>query len=393
MSRRPISLSPDLALLLEEGYEVTIRYDHLVITSVPYVNSKREVRMGTLVSDLSMAGDVTVVPQNHVALFAGEYPCDSEGRPLEKLRHTTGDQVIGPGLVTNHSFSRKPPEGYRDYHHKMTTYVSLLSKHAKEIDPTVSAQTRRVVENEDAESPFNYVDTATGRAGISSVSRKLELASVAIFGLGGTGSYILDLVSKTPVGRIDIYDGDVFLQHNAFRAPGAASLDELRARPKKVDYLKAIYGDMHRGIVAHDHYIDEESVEALGVYDFAFICMDPGTPKRLLVEHLERSDVPFIDVGLGVELIDDGLTGMARVTTSTPAMRDHVRDKNRVSFADPGGEKLYDKNIQIADLNALNAALAVIRWKKHFGFYKDLEGEHNALYLLSGNDIINGDQT
>lgn len=392
MSQQPISLSSDLALLKEEGYEVSLRYNHLVITGVPYVNSRGEVRLGTLVSDLSMAGNVTTTPQNHVAMFAGEFPCDRHGHPLEKLRHASGENAIGPDLVTNHSFSRKPAGGYKDYHHKMTTYVALLSSHAQAIDPSVTAQTRRVIENDDPESPFNYLDTASGRAGVSAVSRKLELARIGIFGLGGTGAYVLDLVTKTPVKEIAIFDGDILLQHNAFRAPGAPSIEELKALRKKVDYLKGIYSRMHRGVVAHDFYIDETTVQHIGIFDFAFVCMDPGTPKRLLVEHLERNGIPFVDVGMGVELVDETLTGMLRVTTSTPDKRDHVREKKRISFANPGKDNLYAKNIQIADLNALNAALAVIKWKKLFGFYADLEREHNALYLISGNEIINGDQ-
>ena len=391
MSQQRISLSPDLSLLRDEGYEVAIRYDHLVVTGVPYVNSRREVRLGTLVSDLSMAGDVTAKPGNHVCMFAGEYPCDEHGQALEKLRHASGDQSIGPDLVINHSFSRKPADGYSDYHHKMTTYVSLLANHAKAIDPSVTAQTRRVIENDDPLSPFHYLDTATGRAGVSAVTRKLELNRVAIFGVGGTGGYVLDLVAKTPVKEIALFDGDVFLQHNAFRAPGAASLDDLRAQMPKVEYLKAIYSKMHRGIVAHNVFIDETTVQTIGTPDFAFICLDPGTPKRLLVERLEQQGIPFIDVGMGVELIDDLLTGMLRVTTSTAEKREHVRENRRISFAEGGIDNLYSKNIQIADLNALNAALAVVKWKKLFGFYADLEREHHALYLISGNTLINGD--
>ena len=42
---------------------------------------------------------------------------------------------------------------------------------------------------------------------------------------------------------------------------------------------------------------------------------------------------------------------------------------------------MYSHNIQIAELNALNAALAVIKWKKLAGFYVDLEGEHFTVYL------------
>jgi len=308
------------------------------------------------------------------------------------LRHASADQTLGPGLIVNHSFSSKPRDGYRDYFHKMTTYIDMVERHAKAIDPGVDARTHRFVASDDPQSPFHYPDTASGRVGITNVMRKLELARIGIFGVGGTGSYVLDLVAKTPVREIAIYDGDTFLQHNAFRAPGAASADDLRTLPKKVDYLAGIYGRMHRGIVAHGFDISEETIGDLGSFDFAFICMDAGTPKRLLVEYLEQNGIPFVDVGMGIELVDDALTGLVRVTTSTPEKRDHVREQRRISFKDGGKDNIYAKNIQIADLNALNAALAVIRWKKYFTFYADLGHEHFTTYAVTGNALTNEDK-
>jgi hypothetical protein len=41
--------------------------------------------------------------------------------------------------------------------------------------------------------------------------KKLELGKIAIIGLGGTGSYVLDLAAKTPVKEIHLFDGDKFL--------------------------------------------------------------------------------------------------------------------------------------------------------------------------------------
>jgi hypothetical protein len=55
------------------------------------------------------------------------------------------------------------------------------------------------------------------------------------------------------------------------------------------------------------------------------------------------------------------------------------------------GENDYAPNIQIADLNCLNATLAVIRWKKLVGFYQDLKQEHNSLYLINTGRVINED--
>jgi hypothetical protein len=394
MSPPLTSRNPDLARLVEDGYELAVLHNHLVISGVPYVNAKGEVRLGSLVSDLSsISGDVTASPiAQHVAMWAGEYPCDSSGKPLEHMRLGSGDQLLGPGLTVNHSFSKKPGAGYRDYYHKMTTYVAMIERHAQELDRSVTARTHRFVESDDPHSPFHYPDTASGRVGITNVMRKLELARVGIFGVGGTGSYVLDLVAKTPVREIAIFDADTFLQHNAFRAPGAPSKDQLRELPAKVDYLAGIYSRMHRRIVPHAFAIAEDTIDQIGALDFAFICMDPGTPKRLLVEYLEKQGVPFVDVGMGIELIDDGLTGLVRVTASTPDKRDHVRDNHRISFKDGGRDNIYAKNIQIADLNALNAALAVIRWKKHFGFYIDLGHEHHANFALNGNVIINEDK-
>ena len=78
------------------------------------------------------------------------------------------------------------------------------------------------------------------------------MQKVAIVGVGGTGSYVLDLVAKTPVREIHLFDGDDFLQHNAFRAPGAPSLEQLVAKPKKASYFKAIYDKMRTGIFVHE---------------------------------------------------------------------------------------------------------------------------------------------
>ena len=68
-------------------------------------------------------------------------------------------------------------------------------------------------------------------------------------------------------------------------------------------------------------------------------------------------------------------------------MRGHFR--SRVSFEDAPGEDDYNRNIQIADLNALNAALAVIKYKKLFGFYRDLKSEHHSQLSIDTNLLLN----
>ena len=224
--------------------------------------------------------------------------------------------------------------------------------------------------------------------GIGRLTDRLAEEKIAIVGLGGTGSYVLDLVAKTPVREIRLFDGDEFLQHNAFRSPGAPSIEELRDAPMKVNYLKDIYSRMHRNIIVQPVAIDTNNVNLLTGITFAFICMDGNEAKRLVFEKLEELDVSFVDAGMGLCMEDDSLGGILRVTTSTPTRRDHVR--NRISFASEEDD-LYTTNIQVADLNALNATLAVIKWKKIRGFYRDYEDEHHSTYTIDGNMLLNCD--
>jgi len=190
------------------------------------------------------------------------------------------------------------------------------------------------------------------------------------------------------VGEIHLFDGDELLQHNAFRSPGAPSLDELVAKPKKAAYFKSIYDKMRNGIFVHDTYIGPENVNELRDMSFVFMCLE-GPAKKLIVEKLEEFGIAFIDVGMGVYLSEGSLGGILRATTSTPGQRDHVR--KRISFSDDADRNEYDVNIQIADLNALNAALAVIKWKKLMGFYQDLDFEHHCTYTIGGNMLRNED--
>ena len=393
MSQKPISRSADLARLRNEGYDLEIRSDHLLVKDVPYVAAGRIVKRGILAMPLKLAGDVTVKPENHVTHFIGEFPRRADDTLIDTIGNVSNACTkLGEGVEIDQTFSAKPmPSGfYENYYDKVTQYVTILSGYAQKIEPGVTAKTfRPVAAAGDEETVFKYIDTASTRAEIGAVTAKLaRVNKIAIVGLGGTGSYVLDLVAKTPVREIHLFDGDEFLQHNAFRSPGAPSLDELVAVPKKAAYLKGIYDKMRNGIFVHENYIGADNVDALREMSFVFLCME-GTDKKFIVEKLEEFGLPFIDVGMGVYFSEGSLGGIIRVTTSTPAQRSHLR--KRVSFADEADRNEYANNIQIADLNALNAALAVIKWKKLADFYQDLDYEHHCTYTIGGNMLRNED--
>lgn len=384
------SRSPDLQRLHQEGYDIEIRSGYLLVKHVPFATSAGEVAYGTLVSELSIAGTVTTRPADHVVSFVGGIPCDHHGNQLTKIINSIGEQHLADGLTADCRFSSKPADGYPDYYAKMTAYANMVSGFAQAIDPAVSARSLMPVKMTQDQSVFRYLDSASSRARISLITSKLALPKIAIIGLGGTGSYVLDLVAKTPVGEIHLYDGDIFFAHNAFRAPGAASADDLDAAPNKAEYHRGRYDAMRRGIIAHAYYVDETNIDELRVMSFVFLTMDAGPGKKLIVEKLEQYGIPFIDTGMGVYRVGDALGGIVTVTTSTPGHRDHVWAGNRITFGDGGDE--YDHNIQIADLNMLNAFLAVFKWKKLCGFYIDDEREMYAAFTIAANQLLNADQ-
>ena len=394
MSQRPINRSADLRKLRDEGYDLEIRSGCLLVKDVPYVNSRKEIKRGILIIKLVLANDETGKPDTHVAYFSGDYPCNEDGTEIDKINAGGNAQFFAEGVAIHHTFSAKPKpnDAYPNYYEQVRTYVAIISGPAQRIDETFSAKTFPVNRpDEDSDEPFNYIDTATSRAEIVEVTKKLKLRKIVILGLGGTGSYVLDLVAKTPVREIHLYDGDTFYQHNAFRSPGAPSGTDLSAKRPKTTYFKNLYGKMHRGIVDHPVYLDAGNVEELRGSNFVFVCLDKGVPKKLIVEKLEEFNIPFTDVGMGIQLTDNTLGGIVRVTTSTTKKRDHFR--GRVSFEDAPGDDEYNRNIQIADLNALNAALAVVKWKKLFGFYRDLKFENHSQFSIDTNLLLNEDRS
>lgn len=391
MSQKLVSLNPDLKRLQNEGYNVSTKSTYLLVDEVPYVNSSRQIKRGTLVSELTLtAGNRTTKPSTHVVMFIGEHPCNTDGSLIAQIRHASNDQRLDESLVINHSFSNKPANGYNDYYEKMNTYATIISSPAQALDPDVTPKTFRVVETTEEESVFNYDDSSSSRSGITLITKSLELGKVAIVGVGGTGSYILDLIAKTPIKEIYLFDGDRFLQHNAFRAPGAVSVDDLKQELSKVAFFKQQYSKFRRNIVAVDSFIDAANVYLLKDMDFVFLCVDKGSVRKMIVKKLEEWGTKFIDVGMGVERADNGLLGVVRVTTSTAQQRDHI--KNRIAFSDGVPNEEYASNIQIADLNSLNASLAVIKWKKMFGFYQDTENEYHSTYSTNCNLLTSEDR-
>ncbi|MDN4640762.1 ThiF family adenylyltransferase [Agreia sp. PsM10] len=397
MSKPLVSRSPDLNRLQVEGYDIAVEANNLIVR-VPYVDANRKVQWGFLVSELTVVMDVaaggerTGPMSSHVVNFVGvtaeDLPCDSNGQVLHALIYQIGTTHLGGGLIASCGFSHKPEPIYQDYYEKMTTYADMLLSEVHEIDPAVKVQTFPPIKAGEDETPLRYFDSASSRAGIGAVIDRLRGQKVIIVGLGGTGSYILDAVAKTPVAEVHLYDGDTYLTHNAFRSPGAATFDQLTAQPLKVHHHQVTYDAMHRGVIAHAERVTNANIDELRDASFVFLAMDTSPQKLYIIEKLQEFAIPMVDCGMGIYQAGTSIAGIVRTTMSSARQDNQTWINDNISFADEDDDE-YSQNIQIAELNMLNAAFAVIAWKKYFGYYADFESETSSVYTIDGNHLLN----
>ena len=229
--------------------------------------------------------------------------------------------------------------------------------------------------------PFKIPNTFEARAGIVQVQNRIRAQNIAIIGLGGTGSYVLDLVAKTPVGEIHVLDGDFMDSHNFMRAPGAPTDEEIEILPPGVLCAKWTItipstSSLREGIHTHPIRVDSKSTldEFLSVHsiDFAFVCIDQLTesdsPRQDAVYlALSDSKVPFIDSGVSLAVEDSAVSGS--VTTSfydAGSLEWKVAIPNSKVEGDVPGYR----NVQLPEVNALAASLAVMEWRRRTGQYE-----------------------
>lgn len=382
--------SPSLERLRNEAYSLRLGNGYLVVDDVPYLKQDGTVDRTSIVMSADIGPHGPDSPASHVVFVTGHQPHDERGEALGGVtshRKTFAQDV--PEVLWQ--VSRKPPSGHYDtFYDKVVTLVRVLSNCAQRVQPEAVPQTGRAFTLLPEESVFLYSDTYSTRAGILLHSQKLSRLRVAIVGLGGTGSFVLDFISKTHLREIHLYDADVFSTHNAFRRPGPTPVDVFDPtaggfeRPMKVKILADEAATMRRGVVAHPVRVDATNAADLAEFDFVFICMDASEDKRALVEVLMGANVPFSDTGLGLTASDTGLRGQVRATTYRPGS---TFDYEGALSYEREHDDVYSSNVQVAELNALAAVMAVVKFKQMFGLFDDDRGALHSVYSVGSGDI------
>ena len=74
---------------------------------------------------------------------------------------------------------------------------------------------------------------------------------------------------------------------------------------------------MRKGKVAHTEYVEQSTVEKIKELDFVFVSIDDNKTKQWLFPALISEKVAFIDMGMGIERVDEKLLGVIRTSIPT----------------------------------------------------------------------------
>jgi len=133
---------------------------------------------------------------------------------------------------------------------------------------------------------------------------RLKCARVAVFGLGGVGSYVVEALARSGVGTLDIVDDDCIACSNLNRVVYA---DRSNVGMRKTDVVKARIASICPDTVvnAHDCFYLPETADRFDFsqYDYVADAIDTVSGKLQLAVQAKAANVPLISsMGTGNKL-------------------------------------------------------------------------------------------
>lgn len=134
--------------------------------------------------------------------------------------------------------------------------------------------------------------------------RMLRSSHVAIFGIGGVGSYVAEALARSGVGTLSLYDNDSVCESNINR-----QLIALHSTlgMSKVEVMKARILDIHPHAQVFEYpiFVDEDTLMTIDFSSFDYVvdAIDTVPSKLALVEKAVSAGVPVIScMGAGNKL-------------------------------------------------------------------------------------------
>lgn len=123
----------------------------------------------------------------------------------------------------------------------------------------------------------------------------LRAAHVAVFGIGGVGGHAVEVLARSGVGELSLFDSDTVAESNLNR-----QLVALRSTlgQYKVDAMAARIADIDPGTVVHAHrlfYGAETAAQVdLAQFDYVLDCIDTVSAKLLLIQGCKAAGTPVL---------------------------------------------------------------------------------------------------
>ena len=315
--------------------------------------------------------------------WTAEVPHTADGTSLQhhlECNSWKPARDIGEGLVVTQEWSRKPRSqngvrNYLDYREQIETYFMEVAHHAEAKQPgSIDAAKLRDSSEAPIDTRFHYIDTNAYRNGTKGIEKRIEDEIVAVIGVGGSGSYLVDVLVKTNVRELHLFDADVMETHNAFRVAGAARIEELGGNTSKVAWHERRYREVRKeGLHVHCIELTDDTLSRLESFTTVFIAVDDLPVRRKLQRACTSMDILHLAVGIGLDIEgvnNDQLGGNVKVEVN---YRTRAEDSDGSAQGEPPreGDDVYRSNIQTAELNMLSAALAITEWKAARQIYRN----------------------
>lgn len=161
---------------------------------------------------------------------------------------------------------------------------------------------------------YSRMELLTGEEGLM----RLRNAKVAVFGIGGVGSYVAEALARCGIGTLILVDNDAVSLTNINRQLIALHSTIGQAKTK---VMKERIRDIDPDIVVHTYetFFMEDTAELFDFagYDYVVDAVDTVTAKLLLIEKSYAAGVPVISsMGTGNKL-DPGRFEIADISKTS----------------------------------------------------------------------------
>ncbi len=219
----------------------------------------------------------------------------------------------------------------------VSSFVTEVSE-ASAAPVPASAREATVSSDIDFDRRFGGIARAYGATALAA----FRAAHVCVIGVGGVGSWAVEALARTAIGRITLIDLDHLAESNVNRqihaltdTLGQAKVDALAQRIAQINPFCEV--------TCIEEFIDAENVAELvppGCFDYVIDAIDDARAKTALIVHCHAQQIPLLTVGSAGGQTDPTRIAVADLarTEQEPLLK-RVRKNLRLRHGFPRGAK------------------------------------------------------